>query len=396
MVSSPIGLGHVQRDLAIAGELRRIAADIEIDWLAQHPVTRMLEAAGESVHPLSSELHSESGVCENLSGEHELHAFGAFREMHETFLANFMIFLEAVRDRPYDVWVGDEAWELDYYLHENPELKTAPFVFITDFVGFLPIDRSPDSRESVLTCDYNAEMIEQVTRYPRVRDRGIYIGDDDDVIPERFGPGLPLIPEWVREHFTAVGYVAPFDPADYADTSAVRTRLGHEPDRPLIIYAVGGTAIGEHLLRKAIAAWPRIQAGQPDARCVAVTGPRINPERLPSPPGLELRGYVHNLYEHLAVADLAVVQGGLTTTMELTIARRPFLYFPLANHCEQIYDVAHRLDTYRAGRRLEYNDTDPETLADAALAALETSTAGYREHETGAAERAARLIAELL
>jgi UDP:flavonoid glycosyltransferase YjiC (YdhE family) len=307
-----------------------------------------------------------------------------------------MIFLEAVRDRPYDVWVGDEAWELDYYLHENPELKTAPFVFITDFVGFLPIDRSPDSRETVLTCDYNAEMIEQVNRYPHVRDRSIYIGDYDDLIPERFGPGLPLIPEWVPEHFTAVGYVAPFDPADYADTRAIRTRLGQEPDRPLIIYAVGGTAIGEHLLRKAIATWPRIQAKRPDARCLAVAGPRINPERLPSPPGLELRGYVHNLYEHLAVADLAVVQGGLTTTMELTITRRRFLYFPLANHCEQIYNVAHRLDTHRAGRRLEYNHTDPDTLADAALATLEMSTAGYRQHEPGAAGRAARLIAELL
>ena len=32
----------------------------------------------------------------------------------------------SVRDDPYDLWIGDEAWELDYYLHENPELKTRP------------------------------------------------------------------------------------------------------------------------------------------------------------------------------------------------------------------------------------------------------------------------------
>ena len=24
----------------------------------------------------------------------------------------------------YDLWIGDEAWDLDYFLHENPELKT--------------------------------------------------------------------------------------------------------------------------------------------------------------------------------------------------------------------------------------------------------------------------------
>jgi hypothetical protein len=256
IVSSPVGLGHVHRDLAIARELRRIGPEIEIDWLAQDPVTRVLQAAGETIHPLSGELHSESAVCEHLAAEHELHVFRAYRELQETFLANFMIFLEAVHDRPYDAWVGDEAWELDYYLHENPELKTAPFVFMTDFVGFLPIDRSIGSRESFLTSDYNAEMIEQVTRYPHVRDRAIYIGDYDDLIPERFGPGLPSIPEWVQEHFTAVGYAASFDKGDYADTGPVRKRL-MTPITPLIVCAGRGHRSRRHLLRKAIAAWPQ-------------------------------------------------------------------------------------------------------------------------------------------
>ncbi|CAN5659986.1 hypothetical protein BH24CHL1_BH24CHL1_10500 [soil metagenome] len=144
--------------------------------------------------------------------------------------------------------IGDEAWEVDHYLHENPELKTAPYVFMTDFLGWLPMDQSPDSREAFLTADYNAEMIKHVTRYSRVRDRALYIGDFDDLVPERFGPDLPFIPEWAPEHFTAVGYVTPFDPDDYADTSALRTRLGYDPDLPLIMYAVGGTTAGRPLL----------------------------------------------------------------------------------------------------------------------------------------------------
>ena len=36
-ISSRIGLGHAQRDVAIAGELRKLHPDLEIDWLAQHP-----------------------------------------------------------------------------------------------------------------------------------------------------------------------------------------------------------------------------------------------------------------------------------------------------------------------------------------------------------------------
>src|SRR5919106_1336208 len=50
-VSSPIGLGHARRDVAIAQELRKLGPDLEIDWLAQHPVTAVLEAEGERVHP---------------------------------------------------------------------------------------------------------------------------------------------------------------------------------------------------------------------------------------------------------------------------------------------------------------------------------------------------------
>src|SRR2546422_869324 len=58
-ISSPIGLGHARRDVAIADELRRLHPDLEMDWLAQHPVTRVLEERGERVHPASVELSSE-------------------------------------------------------------------------------------------------------------------------------------------------------------------------------------------------------------------------------------------------------------------------------------------------------------------------------------------------
>jgi hypothetical protein len=316
--------------------------------------------------------------------------------MDEIFLANFMVFLDVVRDGAFDLWVGDEAWEVDYQLHENPELKTAPFVFLTDFVGYLPIDHREGSRESHLTSDYNAEMIEQVTRYPRVRDRALYIGEYGDIVPDCFGPGLPLIRDWTSEHFTATGYINSFDPADYADVRAVRARLGYDPDRPLVICTVGGTAVGQYLLRKAIAAWPLIHAERPEASCIAVAGPRLDPASFPEHPGLEVRGYVPALYEHLAVADLAIVQGGLGTTMELTLTRRPFLYFPLANHFEQVHHVAHRLATHAAGRCLDYAQFTAETLAEVAIDTLGTDTTKYLTPPPGAARRAAALIAELL
>ena len=40
----------------MARELRSLAPDLEIDWLAQHPVTRVLEAEGERIHAESEHL----------------------------------------------------------------------------------------------------------------------------------------------------------------------------------------------------------------------------------------------------------------------------------------------------------------------------------------------------
>ncbi len=74
-----------------------------------------------------------------------------------------------------------------------------------------------------------------------------------------------------------------------------------------------------------------------------VAGPRIDPDSLVGRApidGLEVVPYAHNLYRHLAACDLAVVPGGLTTTMELTANKRPFLYFPLRRHFEQNFTSA--------------------------------------------------------
>jgi predicted glycosyltransferase len=393
-ISSPIGLGHAQRDVAIADELRKIHPDLEIDWLAQHPVTRVLEARGERIHPGSTHLANESTHIESESAEHDLHCFQAIRRMDEILLANFMVFHDIVRDDQYDLWIGDEAWELDYYLHENPEEKRAAYVWLTDFVGWLPMDDGGE-REAFLTADYNAEMIEHIARFPRVRDRAIFVGNEADIVSDAFGPDLPLIRDWTREHYDFAGYVTGFDPADFADRDALRSELGYAADEQVCIVTVGGSGVGGDLLRRVVEAFPDAQARVPGLRMVVVAGPRIDPESLPQYPGLDVRRYVHDLYRHLAACDLAVVQGGLTTTMELTANRRPFLYFPLRHHFEQNFHVRHRLGRYGAGRCMDFDASPPEVIAEAIAAEIGRSV-DYAPVETDGATRAAARIGELL
>ena len=100
----------------------------------------MLEDAGERVHPASAWLANESAHIEHEAGEHDLHAFQAIRRMDEILVNNFMVFARRRRARSTTTWsIGDEAWDVDYFLHENPELKRFAFAWMTDFVGWLPM-----------------------------------------------------------------------------------------------------------------------------------------------------------------------------------------------------------------------------------------------------------------
>ena len=158
---------------------------------------------------------------------------------------------------------------------------------------------------------------------------------------------------------------------------------------------VGGSGVGGDLLRRVIAAYPEAKERVSDLRMMVVAGPRIDPQSLPSHDGLEVRSYVHDLYKHLAACDLAVVQGGLTTSMELTANRRPFLYFPLRHHFEQNFHVRHRLRRHAAGRCMDFETDGPSEIA-AAISEEIGRDVSYRPVETDGAARAAALIAELL
>jgi hypothetical protein len=100
--------------------------------------------------------------------------------------------------------------------------------------------------------------------------------------------------------------------------------------------------------------------GRRFARAVACALPRrrgLRGARRSAHLPLEIRGYVDELYRHLAACDLAIVQGGLTTSIELTANR----------------DVIAAAIAEEIGREV-----------------------GYRPVESSGAARAAALIGELL
>ncbi|MGH7389281.1 MAG: alpha/beta fold hydrolase [Candidatus Rokuibacteriota bacterium] len=394
-LSSPIGLGHIQRDVAIARKLRELYPDATVDFLAADPARRLVEVTGERLHPATDLLLNESAHIEGWARDHELHAFNAIWDMDEIMAANFMVFADVVEQETYDLWVSDEGWDLDYYLHENPELKRAPYVFLTDFIGVLPMRDDPTSTEFRRAWEKNAENIDHLRLHPDVRDLSVMLGDEEDVLDRPFGPHLPNMRQWAVEHFKFPGYTYYFDPAEYRDREGLRRELGYGDGERVILVSVGGTAVGRNLLLKCARAFEIVAGQLPDTRMILVAGPRLDPADFPKHPRLDVRAYVPHLFRHHAAADLAIVQGGLTTTMELAAFRTPFLYFPLRNHWEQQFLVSRRLDRLGAGVRMDYDRTTPEALGAGMLDHL-GKPVHWREAPRGGTERAARMIAELL
>jgi len=394
-LSSPIGLGHIQRDLAIARRLRSLNPDVTVDFLASDPADRVVLHWGERLHPATRLLQNESKHFEGWAADHELHAFNALWDMDEIMTANFMTLADVVERERYDLWIGDEGWDLDYFLHENPDLKRAPYAFLTDFVGLLPMREDRTSTEFIRCWEKNAENIDHLRLHPDVRDLSILVGEEDDVLDREFGPDLPNMRQWTREHFRFSGYTFHFDPRALRDRAALRAQLGYRSDERVILVSVGGTSVGKSLLRKCAEAFTLVASQIPETRLVLVAGPRLAELEPIGGPRIEVRSFVPDLFKHHAAVDLAVVQGGLTTTMELAALRTPFIYFPLRHHFEQQLHVASRLDRLGAGLRLDFDRTTPEALGAVMLEHL-GQPVHSAEMPLDGTDRAARLIAGLL
>ena len=393
-LSSPIGLGHVRRDLAVARALRRQRPELAVEWLAQDPVTRFLRLEGEDLHPASVRLAGESRHIESEAGEHDLAVFEALRRMDEILVRNFRVFQEVLEVGVYDLVIADEGWEIDHFWHEHPGMKRTPLIWMTDFVGFAPMPEG-GAREALLTADYNAEMVDHVESHPGIRDRAIFVGGVEDVVDDSLGPDLPDRREWTQQRFDFSGYILGDGLPGPGERPALRRRFGFGQDEDVCVVSVGGSGVGAPLIRRIVAASALARRARPGLRTVVIAGPRLDPASFAAEPGVEFRGFEPDLPQLMAACDLGVVQGGLSTCMELTAVGTPFIYLPLQRHFEQNINVPQRLANYGAGRRMDFAETEPDQLAAAMLEELGARPTP-RPVERDGAERAARMILEVL
>ncbi|HUU59241.1 MAG TPA: hypothetical protein VMZ50_06845, partial [Phycisphaerae bacterium] len=304
-------------------------------WLAADPARGVLRASGEELLPESQRYTDATPALEKMAGRfgvhltnpiHMLKMVGSFKELVRYFRSrktNLGIFKQVTERERFDLIIGDESYDIGVALANNPALKRAPFAMIHDFVGYEATSRNP--LEWVWAQMMNSWWPRHLRRLSAAHDLSLFVGEKEDVPEKMFGLFLPNRRKPARAAMRYVGYICQSDSADCRDRARLRERLGYGPE-PLVLCSIGGTAIGKALLELCGRAYPLIKKELPDLRMVLVCGPRLSPDGLRAPKGVDRRGYVHGLYEHLAACDLAIVQGGGTTTLELVALRRPFLY----------------------------------------------------------------------
>ena len=355
-LSSPIGLGHVRRDLAIADALRRQHPDLQVDWLSQSPVTEFLAQRGEHVHPASAWLSAESGHIESEAGEHDLHAFQAIRRMDEILVNNFHVFDELVQSgstTPGSVTRPGTSTTSCTRTRGSSGRRSSGSP--TSWAGCRCRTAVSTRRRWRLTTTrrwWSTWRASRACATARSSSATRRTSSRSRSVPGCRGPR-------VDRGALRIQRVRHGRPARPAERERLRGRLGYRDDETVCVVSVGGSAVGGALLQRVVDAFGASRARVPSLRMLVVTGPRLDPASITAGDGVKVRGFVPDLDLHHAACDVAVVQGGLSTTMELAAAGRPFLYFPLRHHFEQQIHVRHRLDRHDAGRAMDYETADP-------------------------------------
>ena len=393
-ISGSGGLGHVTRDLAIVRELRKINQEAKIVWLSEEPATMVLRGANEDVLLEASRMtHGNKLIGKEETESYTFNLLGYSRKLMKIMDSNADLILEVARREKPDLVIGDEAFDLTFKFFLNEGSKVFTFFMIYDFIGVDPVTRKP---MDLISARYlNKKFVQFLTGQPKkVADKFLLVGNLEDIRDKSFGIFLPNRRVVAKENVVILGYVLPFELDELLNVSELRQSFGYGT-RPLIICTKGGTSVGKPLLELCIKAFPIIKNKIPDVQMIIVCGPEIDPIEMEVPEGVTVKGYVPQLYKHLACADICVSQGGGTTTIELTALQKPFIYFPLEEQFEQMNTVADRCARLGAGVRMDFYKTTPETLAKVLLENIGKKV-NYDLKDFRGAENAAKLVNDFL
>ena len=302
--TSPIGLGHATRDIAIAEELK---TDIQF-------------VSGEG----ASILLSRKG-----------------------FKA-----LDVYKPRKFIVKSGQLQhafkWLLSYYLYYK-KCKTVAKEILESCNGLMISDEDfasiavaeeKDQRRVLITdiieSHFTAGLASLIEKKMNRSMHALMQRCDCVIIPE------------IGDDRDNICYVGPVVRRTSADRNMLRKQFCF--DKNTILVSGGGTDAGKYLVQKAIEAHCQIQS-KLDSELIIVSGPSL---KLPDSQEYRNLGFINNMHDLVCAADLVISLAGRSTIYESMAYGTPGIFIPLKNHLEQEQNAARCGFKYEDIFRLEY------------------------------------------
>jgi len=398
-ISSTLGLGHITRDIAIAKEIRKTIPNTKINWVAAPPVCDYLKEHNETLLPESKNWPSETLVAENTREGVNLNLTKYLINVRDTWNQQWNIFKEILDKHQFDLIIGDEAYQIVNNLIDAAEMNEpvthTPFIIIYDFIGDRAMTDDPKEIEMVRRIN-DKWLHRTVVQFPEEIPQNLitrfFVGEIDDIEPRETLKGITDFKEAVKDHITFLGNIIRFDPQEFKASYLIREKLGYSSS-PLVVCSVGGSNVGVSMFNLCIDSYKILEEKVPGLQMVLVCGPRMDPEELDLPSGVKAYGYVSNLIELFAACDLAIIQLGLSSAMELIALEKPFIYFPIPQHFEQD-ELAKRFNRRNIGVDMSVTSATVEALAKAILDNL-SKEVRYPITNFNGAKNAALAIKEL-
>lgn len=302
--TSPIGLGHATRDIAIAEELK----------------TDILFASGEG----ASTLIARKGfnALDVYKPEKFIVESGQLQHVFKWLLRYYLYYKKCktiakeILDNHNGLIISDEDFASIAVAKKTGQRR----VLITDII------------ESYFTTGL-ASVIEKKMNKSM---HNIMHTCDCVIIPE------------VGDDRDNIRYVGPIVRRASADRNTLRKQFCFEKNT--ILVSSGGTDAGKYLVQKVIEVHRQLQS-KLDSELIIVSGPSLE---LPDSQEYRNLGFVNNMHDLVYAADLVISPAGRSTMDESMAYGTPGIFIPIKNHFEQEQGAARLGFKYEDIFRLDY------------------------------------------
>ena len=282
--SSPIGLGHVTRDIAIVNNFQNITTN----FVSGSGAAKILENLDFNVH---DRYTPPSFIIKNGSLQNPAKWLWNYYQYYKDCKN---ISKEIIQKDDPNLVISDE----DFASISIAQEKNIPTVLITDVLE----TRFTNGIVSLFEKKMNKSMQKMIEKCDIV------------IIPEN------------GNNQDNIKYVGPIVRQTNFSRDELRQKFSFK-DKTIVI-SIGGTNAGEFLIEKAIESILKINQS---FEIVLVSGPAVNKKF----ENVRDLGFVDNLHEIIFAADLIISLAGKSTIDEAKVYGTPAIFIPIKDHFEQ-------------------------------------------------------------